>query len=72
MTAMSICTVRGVNRNWLNRNDVTGKGSPTAVPVEFFESPSPDIGDARAIRHEVPDSLRRVPIAACRRTTCRP
>jgi hypothetical protein len=31
--AMSICTDRGVNRNWADRNDVTGNGSPIDVPV---------------------------------------
>ena len=33
MTAMSICTVRGDSWNFAERNDVTGKGSPTGVPV---------------------------------------
>ena len=32
--AISICTVRGVNRNCADRNDVTGNGSPIGVPVE--------------------------------------
>ena len=32
---MSICTVRGVNWNCADRNDVTGKGSPIGEPVEL-------------------------------------
>ena len=54
--AMSIWTVRGVNTNCADRNDVTGNGSPIGVPAEVIEPPAPDVRDAGAIRHEVQDA----------------
>jgi hypothetical protein len=35
VTAMSIWTVRGVNWNCADRNEVTGNGSPMGLPVEI-------------------------------------
>ena len=58
---MSIWTVRGVNANCADRNDVTGKGSPIGVPVRFVESSGPDVRDARAIRDEGQDPSVRPP-----------
>jgi hypothetical protein len=58
---MSIWTRRGVNWNCADPNEVTGKGSPAGVPVDGFESASPDVGEARTVRHEVQDASVRPP-----------